>query len=89
MVELYIAIIAAFMFNGEKIFGSQDNILMMVIMLMLLVLSAAVVGGLMVAKPILLYIDGKKKEAVSLFITNIISLFSLTVLTILIYIIAK
>lgn len=88
-VEVYIFLIATIMNNGEKIFGKQDTVVLIVIMLMIFTLSAAVVGGLIVAKPIFLYIDGKKKEAVSLFISTIISVAVLTLLTGLIYVLVK
>ncbi len=84
-VEVYIFLVALIMQNGEKIFGMGENLFTGVIILMLFVLSATVIGGLMVAKPILLYIDGKKKDAIGLFMTNIITLAIFTFLTGLIY----
>ena len=37
--------------------------------LLLFAMSALIVGGLLVGKPIFLYIDGKKKEAVQMLIS--------------------
>lgn len=64
---IYIAVVAIFMQNAEKIFGKMDNIASFIAFLTLFSLSTAVVGGLIVAKPIMLYLDAKKKEAVKLF----------------------
>ena len=55
------------MFNGEKFFGKADNFLMPVAMLLLFVLSAAITGALVLGKPILLYLDNKKEDALKLF----------------------
>lgn len=65
----YIALVATFMSNATRIFGpdnSADNkILPSMVFLMLFVISAAVMGLLIFGKPILLYLDNFKKEAVS------------------------
>jgi len=55
------------MFNGEKFFGKADNFLMPVAMLLLFVLSTAITGALVLGKPILLYLDNKKEDALKLF----------------------
>ncbi len=62
----YIAFVSFFMFFGEEFFGKEDTYLMPVVFLTLFTLSAAVVGSLMFGKPVMLYIDGKKREAVQL-----------------------
>lgn len=72
----YIAAVALFMFNGEKILGAkEDNFLMPLSMLLLFVLSASVVSGLILGKPILLYLDGEKKEGIRMFIQSVFWLF--------------
>jgi hypothetical protein len=63
-VAVYIVAVAFFMNNAEAIFGKEDTVITGVAALLLFSLSALVVGGLLVGKPIFLYIDGKKKEAV-------------------------
>lgn len=64
------------MFNGEKILGAkEDNFLMPLSMLLLFVLSASVVSGLILGKPILLYLDGEKKEGIRMFIQSVFWLF--------------
>lgn len=64
---LYIILIVLFLFSLQR-FSSQpdNNILIPIAMLLLFVSSAAITGFLVFGKPIMLYLDGKKKEAVSL-----------------------
>ncbi len=63
----YITTIATIMRNGSRIFGEQDNFFSPVAFLSLFVLSACVTSGLALGRSILWYLDGQKKEAVSLF----------------------
>ena len=69
----YIALVATFMFNIDNILGSgpDTSILVPIAMLLLFVVSASITGSLVVGRPILWYLDGKKKEAVSLLISTI------------------
>ena len=76
---VYITLIALFMQNGEKLFGKVDNLLAPIAFLLLFVLSAAVTGLLVLGKPILMYLEGKKKEAVKLFLYTVCWLFVLTI----------
>ncbi len=52
---------------NSSFFPKKDNILMPMAMLSMLVLSAAVMGFLFLSEPLMLYLDGKKKEAVTFF----------------------
>lgn len=66
----YIFLVALFFLNMEKYFGDQPDPpapFGIVIILTLLVISAAVSGALILGKPILLYLEGKKREAVEIF----------------------
>ncbi|MCX6763975.1 MAG: hypothetical protein NTZ97_04610 [Candidatus Moranbacteria bacterium] len=63
----YIFLVALFMNSANKFFGSGPNILGMVIFLLIFVFSAAISGALILGKPILLYLDNKKPEAIKLF----------------------
>jgi hypothetical protein len=63
----YIALVASFMQYANKLFGPGPNILGIVAFLMLFVLSAAISGALILGKPILLYLENKKREALELF----------------------
>ncbi len=72
---LYIATIATVMQNTEKIFGAEDiAILAPMGFLLLLVVSAATMGILIFGKPIMLYVDGKKREGVATAICTIIQM---------------
>ena len=68
LTALYVSAISSFLFYIPKIFDTTkpDTVLAPIMMLSLLVFSAALVGALIFGKPILWYLDGKKKEAVSL-----------------------
>lgn len=71
-VLAYTSLIAVFLANGERIFGGQDNhFLIPAVMLLLFVLSAAITGALVLGKPILLYTENKKSEALKLFFYTI------------------
>ncbi len=79
-VSVYVAIVAMIMNNAESLFGMEDSIISVVGFLMLFVLSAGVVGSLVIGKPIFLYLDGKKKEAINLLFGTLGCLAVLTVL---------
>lgn len=66
----WISIVAAFMQNANSWFGTQDTIISIIAIMILFATSALVVGGLLAGKPIFLYIDGKKKEAVQMLLCN-------------------
>jgi hypothetical protein len=68
---LYIAVVAIVFSNANKIFAQKDNAFTPIAALMLFVLSAAITAGLVVGKPVLMYLDGQKKEAVKMFIYTI------------------
>lgn len=67
-VVAYVTIVATIMQNGDKLFGEKDNFASPIAFLLLFTLSAITVGGLILGKPLMLYFDGKKKEAVSMFL---------------------
>lgn len=64
---LYIFLVALLIRNGDKIFGNNPSILGIITFLLLFVVSAAISGALILGKPILFYLEGKKKEAIELF----------------------
>ena len=66
-VVVYIFLVSLIMNNGEKIFGSMANsAIAPVAFLLLFVFSALVTGGLILGRPIILYLDGQKKEGLKL-----------------------
>ncbi len=80
-VAAYVTIIATIMQNGEKIFGQMKNFLGPVAFLLLFVLSAAITGTLTLGRAILWYLDGRKTEAVKLFLFTLGGLFIMTLVT--------
>jgi hypothetical protein len=67
LAALYIVAISFFMFYGEIFMGKLgDTVLAPIFMLCLLVFSVAMMGLLIFGRPVMWYMDGKKKEAVSL-----------------------
>jgi len=84
-VLVYVSLVALFMNNAEKIFGKKDNFMTGIIVLLIFILSALITSSLVLGRPILLYLDGKKAEAIKLLIYTIISLAVILVLVILAY----
>lgn len=83
---VYIIAVVAFLNNTQRIFGKgEDSFFVPVIMLMLFVLSALITGLIILGKPIMLYFDGWKKEAIKLLVYTIISLVVLFGLVVLAY----
>lgn len=79
----YVAIVATFMSNAEILFGDVEGPFAPMGFLMLFVLSAAVMGTLVFGRPILWYLDGKKKEAVTLLLYTLGFLAIITLTTLL------
>ena len=64
---VYVSVIATIMQNGEKIFGKMNQITGPIAFLTLLVLSAAITGSLVLGKPVIMYLDDQKSDAITLF----------------------
>jgi hypothetical protein len=78
---LYVFLLALFFSQANKIFGAEDNeLLAPVVALLLFIVSALVTGGLVLGRPILMYWDGLKKEAVKLLVYTGLSLFVILLL---------
>ena len=75
-------LVGFFIYSGERIFGDKPSAFIPIIMLLLFVFSALLTGTLILGKPIFWYIEGKKKEAVSLLLYTIV-VFLITILLIL------
>jgi len=89
-VFVYVFLLATFFNQASNWFGEADkNIVTPVAALMLFIFSALVTGGLVLGKPIMLYLDGQKKEAVKLLFFTGIGLFIFMLLTFLVLLILK
>lgn len=64
----YIVAIASLMFYGTKNLPREDTLLAPIAAVSLFTLSAAVMAYIFGYQPILLFLDGKKKEAVDIFL---------------------
>jgi len=63
----YIILVVSLIFSLRSFLPEpEDAIIIPIAMLLLFVCSAAITGFLVFGKPIMLYLDGKKREAVSL-----------------------
>ncbi|MFA5925412.1 MAG: hypothetical protein WC831_00595 [Parcubacteria group bacterium] len=82
---VYIGLVALLMSGAERFFGNapDNKILAPITFLLLFVLSAAVSGALVLGKPVLMYMEGKKKEALTLFSFTLLWLFVFLVLMVL------
>ena len=63
---VYIILIVSLIFSLQFLAPKEDIIIIPIAMLLLFVSSAAITGFLVFGKPVMLYVDGKKKEAVAL-----------------------
>ena len=62
----YIVLVASFMFYvSHTMRNTPDTILAPITLMLLLVMSAAITGFLVFGRPAMLYIEGKKKDALS------------------------
>jgi len=75
--------------NAEKIFGAKNNYLTAIIILLLFILSALVTASLVLGRPVLYYLDGKKNEAIKLLFYTIGDLFLLFVIVSVIFIVVS
>ena len=71
LAAAYIVMLVLVVFNAQNLVGSVPMILAPMAMLSLFVISAAVMGYLFVFPAATLYLDGKKKEAVALFLKTV------------------
>lgn len=68
---LYIAAVASLMFYGTEHSQPGNNVVVPIAILSLFTLSAAVMAYLFLYQPLQLYLDGKKKDAVNLFLQTV------------------
>ena len=83
----YVAAVGIFMYYGTMVkIGRKGEFLAPIAMLLLFVFSAALTGYLIFGKPALLYVDGKKKEALALLTYTLLIFFAITLITIILLI---
>ena len=66
---IYVVLVASFLFYVPKALGlndTADTVLTPILMLSLLVFSVALVGTLIFGRPVLWYLDGRKKDSITL-----------------------
>jgi len=69
----YVCLVALVMSNGERIFGGgDDGFVVPLFMLTLLVVSASVSGALIFGRPVLWYLEGAKRETITLFVATVL-----------------
>ena len=83
LTALYVAGVGSFMYLGSLIkIGQSRSFLVPITLLLLLVMSASITGFLIFGKPAQMYIDGKKKEALSLLTQTLVFFSAITFLAI-------
>lgn len=80
LVAAYVSLISLVMSHGSQWFGQKDTALTPIAVLMLFVVSAAITGSIVLGRPILMYLDGQKKEALKFFGYTVGWLFILTLI---------
>lgn len=74
-VVIYVTGVAWFMNHAEQLFGSakpQPEWVGAVVFLLVFVLSAGITGSLVFGRPLMMYLDGQKKQAVMLAIKTLL-----------------
>jgi hypothetical protein len=66
-VIAYVFAVSLLLSRGKDIFGdSEETLLIPVFMMLLLVVSATVTGLLVLGKPVMLYLNGARKDALAM-----------------------
>jgi len=82
---LYVGAVGGFMYFGTVIkIGRKAAFLAPIAMLLLFVFSAALTGSLIFGKPALLYLNGKKKDALTLLVYTLVIFFVITFITLIV-----
>ena len=84
LVVVYVSIVAWVMQHAPQWFRPGKTILTPIAFLMLFVFSAAVVSALVLGRPVLLYAEGQKKEALKFFGFTLLWLFVITIVVFLV-----
>lgn len=85
--SLYVILVASLLYSLSNGFlGENNTIFIPIAILMLFVFSAAFTGSLVFGRPIIWYLDGKKREALSLLVYTLCVFFFITLLVFLLLI---
>jgi hypothetical protein len=79
-VVAYVFLVVLVMTHGDTLFGATNNLLGPLAILLLFTVSAAITGLLVFGRPIYLFLNGMKKEAITLALYTIGFLFLETTL---------
>lgn len=88
-VFAYVMLVVLVMTNGEKIFGEMENYWGPVTFLLLFVFSALVCGLLVFGRPVYLWFDNAKKEAVKMLLFTVANLFVILLVAFVINLLVK
>ena len=80
-------VVSSIFFFGNKFSGGDETILIPIAMLMLFVFSAAFTSTLFLGRPIIWYLNGKKREALSLLFYTLGIFLAITLIAFLILIV--
>lgn len=83
-VFAYVMLVVLVMSNVERIFGQMENFWGPVTFLLLFVFSALVCGLLVFGRPIYLWFDNAKKEAVKMLLLTVANLFVILLVALLV-----
>lgn len=72
---LYVLLVVLFMNSMNVLVNKSDEVVIGVLMLLLLIISVLISGFLVFGKPFLLFMDGKKKQALSTFFVSLGTIF--------------
>lgn len=87
LTSCYIVAVGLFLYYGSLIkLGRSNSFLAPITLLFLFVFSAALTGFLLLGKPAQMYVDGKKKEALSLIYNTLGFFFTFTLIALLLLI---
>jgi hypothetical protein len=81
IASAYIVLVASVMNFGTKLIPRPNSFIAPIAVISLFTLSAAVMGYIFCYQPAQLYFDGKKKQAVQLFLQTVITFGCLTALS--------
>jgi len=77
---VYVVLVVSVISNAERIFKNESEFFIPIAMLMLFVTSATIVGTLVLGRPLALYLDNKKTEAVKFLFETVGYLIMFTVI---------